>query len=321
MTRATTLLLGAALVAVLPATTLVAADDSDGAANGEKYLLRYQFKPGETVRWRVVHLAKVKTTVGGTTQTTETVSKSIKAWKVTDVTDNGSATFENTVEQVDMRNKVSGRQEVTYNSNTDEKAPVGFESVAASVGKLLSLITLNDRGEVIGRKNELNASTSPNEGQVTMTLPEQPIAVGETWSFPYEMIIPTNNGTVVKIKTQQKYSLERVKSGVATIRMATVILTPVHDPAIEAQLIQRQMEGAIHFDIEAGRVLSQQMDLDKRVVGFAGKTDPSSLHYLTRFTEDLITETTQTDEFADKDKSAEPVKTAAKPDEDVPERK
>lgn len=321
MTRAIPLLLGAALFLVLSVASPITADDSDGADNAEKYLLRYQFKPGETVRWRVVHLAKVKTTVGGTTQTAETVSKSIKAWKVTDVTESGSATFEHKVEKVDMRSKVTGRQEVSYNSSTDEKAPAGFESVADSVGILLSLITLNDRGEVIGRRNEHNATTSPNEGQVTMTLPEEPVKVGETWSFPYEMVIPGNNGTVVKIKTQQKYSLERVKNGVATIHMATVILTPIHDPAIEAQLIQRQTEGTIRFDIEAGRVLSQQMDLDKRVVGFAGRTDPSSLHYLTRFTEELVTETPQTDEFAAKDESAEPAKTAAKPDEDKPVRK
>ena len=209
----------------------------------------------------------------------------------------------------------------TYNSNTDEQAPTGFETVADSVGKVLSLITLNNRGEVVGRKNKHNATTSPNEGQVTMTLPEEPVAVGETWSFPYEMVIPSNNGTVVKIKTQQKYSLERVKTGVATIRMATVILTPVHDPAIEAQLIQRQTEGSIRFDVDAGRLLSQQMDLDKRVVGFAGKTDPSSLHYLTRFTEDLVTEVPQTDESAAKDESKDEPKTAAKPAEDEPARK
>ena len=211
MTRATTLLFGAALTVLLSATAPVAADDSGGAADGEKYLLRYQFKPGETVRWRVVHLAKVKTTVGGSTQTTESVSKSIKVWKVTDVADDGSATFEHMVEQVDMWSKITGRQEVTYNSTTDEKPPAGFESVADSVGKRLSLITVNDRGEVIGRKDEHVGTTSPNEGQVTMTFPEEPVAVGETWSFPYEMVIPGNNGTVVKLNTQQKYSLERVK--------------------------------------------------------------------------------------------------------------
>jgi hypothetical protein len=321
MTRATTLLLGAALLFVLSSSLPAGADDADNADDAKKYLLRYQFQPGETVRWRVVHLAKVKTTIGGTTQTTESVSKSIKAWKVTEVAANGTATFEHMVEQVDMRSKISGRQEVTYNSLTDEDPPAVYKNVAETVGKRLSLITLNNRGEVVDRQDEQSVTTSPNKGQVTMTLPEESIAVGETWSFPYEIVIPGNNGTVAKINTQQKYSLERVKNGVATIRMATVVLTPVHDPAIEAQIIQRQTQGTIRFDIDAGRVLSQQMDLDKRVIGFAGKTDTSSLHYLTRFTEDLISDTPQTDEYAGGDDSEDAAKTAAKPVEDAAIRK
>ncbi len=68
--------------------------------------------------------------------------------------------------------------------------------------------------------------------------------------------------------------------------VATQILTPIHDPAIEAQLIQRESSGTVRFDIEAGRIVRQQMDVDKRVVGFRGEA--SSLHYLTRFTEELV---------------------------------
>ena len=42
-------------------------------------------------------------------------------------------------------------------------------------------------------------------------------------------------GTITKIKSTQKYTLSDLKNGIATIRVATQILTPVHDPAIEAQ--------------------------------------------------------------------------------------
>ncbi|MBU4399072.1 MAG: hypothetical protein KKE86_07010, partial [Planctomycetes bacterium] len=36
----------------------------------KKYTLRYQYKPGETIRWRVEHRSKVRATVSGSTQTT-----------------------------------------------------------------------------------------------------------------------------------------------------------------------------------------------------------------------------------------------------------
>ena len=46
-------------------------------------------------------------------------------------------------------------------------------------------------------------------------------------------------------------------------------------------------EGIAVLDaFDAGRILSQQMDLDKHLVGFRGET--SSLHYVTRFTEELL---------------------------------
>lgn len=308
MTRATLCVLSAALV--LTWTTRTAAE-GDASADGQKHLLRYHFQPGETVRWQVVQLAKIKTTVSGTTQTAETVSKSVKAWKVIEVDENGAATFEHMVEQVDMRQKLTGRQEVSYNSLTDEKPPVGFENVAKSVGTRLALITINDRGVVVKRINENEVTTSDNQGQITIPMPEEPVAVGETWSFPYDVRIPGNNGTVVNIKTRQQFTLQEVGGEIATIGVATVILTPVRDPVIEAQLIQKESHGTIRFDIKAGRVVSQQMDLDKRVVGFTGTTDNSSLHYLTRFTEDLITGGQSAAVSTSADAAAE-TKTAAK---------
>jgi hypothetical protein len=60
-------------------------------------------------------------------------------------------------------------------------------------------------------------------------------------------------------------------------------LTPIHDPTIEAQLIQRLSEGQLRFDIAAGRILEQQLDLNRHVINFSGPS--SSMHYLTRFTE------------------------------------
>ncbi len=63
----------------------------------------------------------------------------------------------------------------------------------------------------------------------------------------------------------------------------------MNDPAIEAQLIQRLTKGWLKFDIERGRVVSQQLDMDRRVIGFSGAA--SSMHYLTRFTEELLPDT------------------------------
>jgi hypothetical protein len=258
---------------------------------GAKYTLRYKFVPGDVLRWQVVHQGRIRTTVSGTTQTAETVSQSVKVWHVTAVKPDGSATFEHSVEKVDMRQRLTGRDEVRYNSETDEKAPLGFETVAQSIGVPLSIVTVSARGEVTHRKQTEKAMVQ-NQGQITVPMPAQAIAVGQSWSIPAPIEVPSPGGTIKRINAVQKFTLTEVKTGIATIKAATQILTPIHDPAIEAQIIQSQSDGVIRFDIEAGRIVSQQMDVDKGVVGFRGEA--SSIHCVSRFTEELIKDAAQT---------------------------
>ena len=50
-------------------------------------------------------------------------------------------------------------------------------------------------------------------------------------------------------------------------------------PTIEMQIVQRLMDGEVQFDIEKGRVVGQQMDVDKRIIGFAGPDEQHAVHH------------------------------------------
>ena len=78
---------GLAIVALSAATAdpQTAAQDAAPA----KYLLRYKFRPGDTLRWKVVHRATVDATVSGVSQMTEAVTVSTKVWKVRKVDASG----------------------------------------------------------------------------------------------------------------------------------------------------------------------------------------------------------------------------------------
>jgi hypothetical protein len=218
------------------------------------------------------------------------VDQSVKAWRIQDVREDGTVTFQNSFEWVDMCHKYSGSQEVRYNSQTDKKPPHGFEDTAQQVGVPLALVTMDSRGQIVARQrnSKLKAPAGESEGPMTVPLPAEPVAVGQVWSLPSELALPMPGGMVKKIKTMQKFKLAGVEDGVATIELNTVILTPIHDPSIEVQLIQRDSSSTIRFDIEAGRVIGQQVDIDKRVVGFRGEA--SSLHYLGRVNEEALGE-------------------------------
>ncbi len=228
-----------------------------------------------------MHRATVQTTIQGTSQTAETHSTSVKHWVIDDVADNGDITFTHSVESIDMWQKTQGRSEVRYNSQTDKETPPGYETAAASVGVPLTVITMNDRGKILDRVEKHSQPVSLL--QLAVTLPETPVAIGESWSTPLDIDVVLKDGATKKIQTRQKYTLEKVSTEVATIKVDAQILTPIHDPTVEAQLIQRLSEGHLKFDIAAGRILSQQLDLDRHVINFSGPA--SSMHYLTRFTE------------------------------------
>jgi hypothetical protein len=262
------------------------------AEEKDQYLLRYKFQKGEELRWEVMHQSVTQASVSGTVQSTESVSKSTKLWRVKDVDADGVATFEHLVEDVEMKQQLSGRDPVRYNSKTDKKAPDGFVDLAQSVGVVLTEARMDPQGTVVSRKNRPAKASSQNEGPMTMPLPKDPVAIGESWSYNHEADLVRPNQTRKKVKLLQKFTLEDVKTGVATIRVSNQIITPINDPAMEVQLIQRESAGKLKFDIEAGRLLSQQIDADKRVVGFRG--DASSMHYLNRFSEKLVPPATRT---------------------------
>lgn len=249
------------------------------------YKLRYRFQPGEELQWQVVHRARVKTTVAQTEQTAETLSRSTKTWRVLQVDSNGTGKFELRVDDVEMTHRISDGKEVRYDSRSGDPPPPGFADISKTVGKPLALITLTSRGQVTERK-QLEPEALQTHGYLTVPFPENPVKLGESWTVPDEITIPLRNGTVKRVQIQQKFTLEDVKNDIAVIRIGTQVLTPITDPEIEVQLVQRLSEGTVRFDMSAGRIIAQEIEVDRQVVGFQGEA--SAFHYQTRFTEEFL---------------------------------
>lgn len=290
-------LLICAIVVVSAAADDTKATDPDSGSDSDskKYSLRYNFQIGETIRWEVLQQTRIRMTISNKTQVSEMVTKSVKLWRIIDVQPDGTATLENSVESVDMRRSTPDTKEVRYNSRTDEQPAPGYEALAQSIGVPVSVLTIDTKGELLKRERKPVMAAAQNEqGQVTIPLPEEAVPVGHAWSFRYEIDQPLDNGTFKKVRLLQTFKLESVKTGIATIDVATRILTPIHDPAVEVKLVQRESSGTVRFDVDAGRVVKQQLDIDRRVVGFTPNSPASSFHHVNRFTETLLTEEPKT---------------------------
>lgn len=254
------------------------------AADAPKVKLAYKFRMGEVLRYGVTHLANMESTIEGTTQEAETKSESIKAWKVTDVLPNGEIEFVHVVEVVRMSNRVPNRAVAEFDSERDKTPPPGFEQAAKAVGVPLSVIRMTPSGEIVAREQKHSQPEVTEDMPITLRLPTEAIAVGEEWDETFEVPIQENTG-VKKVRTRRVCTLESVQTGIATIKTEYQVLTPV-SPLVESQLADRMAKGTVRFDIAKGRVISQQQDVDKRVLGFSG--DSSMMHTVSRLEERLL---------------------------------
>lgn len=250
-----------------------------------EYFLRYKFQPDEVIRWKVTHLGTTETTIQGNTQSSKSRSVSTKQWRVTKVDDQGNITFTHSVDNVEMWQQLSDRPEVSYNSQTDQTVPAEYEHVAKTLGTVLATVTVSPDGQILKREGDapiLNLGL----GDIIMLLPPKNVKAGSRWHEPSELHVRRADGLVKRIKTRKTYTLEKVQTGVATISIKTEVLTPVQDARLQSQIVQQLTHGTLKFDVDAGRLLSKQMDWDETVIGFNGAD--SQLKYLARISEELL---------------------------------
>ena len=248
------------------------------------FQLKYDFAEGEVIRYRVEHLATVDTKISGNKQVTKSTSKSTKAWKVESV-EGQNITFVHMIEDAQMWQQVDGRDEVRYDSKSETPPPSEYEHVSKSIGKTVATVTIDQSGAVIARKSD---SKTPDLGfgGLVVPLPKEPVELLHSWTVPKTMRLRDKDGRIKEVKTQMRYRLEKVETGIATISVKTEVLTPVNDATLKSQLVQQISNGVVKFDIDAGRVLSKQLDWTENVIGFNGPG--SNMKYLARFTETLV---------------------------------
>jgi hypothetical protein len=253
-------------------------------ATEETYLLRYRFSQGEKIRWNVKHLSTTEATIQGKTETTRARTLSTKVWDVKDVDAEGNITLVHSVSDIDMWQKISDKPEVRYNSQTDKTPPLPYMHVAKMVNTPIATFKMTPSGKVLNR----DAAPSPVNlglGEIAIPLPAEPVKIGQQWQTSSDIPVRRQDGTRKQIKTRIVYTLKSVKTGVATIEVKTEVVTPVNDPRIQAQLVQRITDGEIRFDLDGGRILAREIGWDETVVGFQGHD--SLMKYLARFSEEL----------------------------------
>lgn len=280
-------ILRTALVAVagLASAAVIATEITDEPGVPGPWRLVYRYDAEEPIRMAVRHRAVTDTSIGGVTESVETSTDSTKVWRVVEQ-DADRATLEHSVEDVRMVSRSSRHGSVRWDSRGGEPPPPGYESVPQSLGVPLSRFTVDTTGHLLKRR-DLRPMPASNSGDlVVVPLPGEPVAIGDTWEVPDELVVELPGGPRKAVRTRLRYRLEEVADGIASIDVDTTVLTPIDDPRIESRLLERIWDGRILFDIDQGRVIRRSREIDRRVVGFNGPQ--SSLRYRAELEERLL---------------------------------
>ena len=154
--------------------------------NGQKHLLRYSLQAGEQLRYEVTHVAKTKTRIRGSEEVSQVHTISQRHWDVAESTD-AEMTFSHAVDSVELTQQQGDSEEVRWNSQGEAEPPAIFAAVADQLGRPVSTVTINPRGEEIKRENHAGTKASLGMGSLTLAFPESAIEIGGSWSVPREV--------------------------------------------------------------------------------------------------------------------------------------
>ncbi len=251
--------------------------DSPSDVAEPTYLLRYQFQPGQKLRYQTLQVATMDAAREDQRKSDRSEVEQRRLFTIEKIDDSGVAHIAMQFEFVRMQLQANGGQPVVFRSDMKaEEIPKMFQMTAdrlrgsAARYQVLSTGLPNPAPEVIVRTGGSSADKN-DAGSFLMPLAEQPVAVGDTWTDSQFVSVRVTEKIDRKIEILRSFRLESVTDDIATIKFFTSIVSPVHTPAIRAQLIQSTPKGTLMFDIKRGMMLEKQLKFDQTVINGAGE--------------------------------------------------
>lgn len=269
------------------------------------YKLAYKFQKGGVVQYETQQNVKFVSKFQGNEETAINKTQTRKNYRVVSVNPDGSADLELVIEWVRMKADFGGGGlPIEFDSKDPAaKTQAKFADVLRNVGKPQAQLQCAANGKVLKIK-EISLVTPAAAGAQPVRLkdvagredfnfltvfPDEPIKVGKTWTEKSDIKVTVEDNLKETVELQRKYTLESVNGNIATVSFKTSVLTPVKNPTVAIQLIQRETSGKLEFDLELGAMISRHVDSDKSVINPAGNN--TAMHSTSYLFERIITST------------------------------
>lgn len=251
--------------------------------------LKFRWQAGDVLTYAVQHDTAASEVANG--QKIDTTSKlnHVKRWQVLDVDAQGVATVQLSLKLLRVEIKSPEGETLLFDSeNLDKSTAQMKEQLGKYVNQPLVLLRIDARGKVLEVKECKHgpASRFESEPPFVFTLTDEAVQAGRFWNRDYNITLEPPQGTGEKYEAAQRYVCDSLSNVQANIGLTTTIKAPPSAVADQVPLLQLQPEGQIVFDVQAGRLHSARLKIDKELKGHQG--EGSSYRFLSTYTEQYV---------------------------------
>jgi len=249
----------------------------------------FRWQMGQVLVYKVEQATQAIDSVDDNKVVTKTHLNLTKRWQVLAVDAQGIATLQLSVTALkqEMTN-ADGETLVFDSANLDKSTPMLKEQMTRYVNQVLAVLRVDGFGRVVEVKESKFGPASRFETELPFVavVPALPLKAGQSWERTYQIALDPPHGTGEKYDAVQRYTCKSVDNTAMTIALTTEMKTQPEAVANRVPLVQKQPEGEIVFDVQAGRLRSAAMKIDKELKGHQG--EGSSYKFTSSYTEEYI---------------------------------
>jgi hypothetical protein len=251
--------------------------------------VRFVWRQGETLTYRVEQTTSASDVVEG--QKTETSSKmtTVKHWQVLAVDGAGVGTLQLSVASLHFEVKTPKNTTLLFDSTQPDKSdPQLQEQLGKYVGSTLAVLRVDSLGRVVEVKESKQTPASRFESELpfVIQLPATQLQPNSTWQRSYQVTLEPPHGAGDKFEAIQTYVCRQIESASVAITVATAIKNLPTSQLDQVPLLELQPEGEVVLDAATGRLRSAHLHIDKEFKGLQG--EGSSYHFQSNYSEELV---------------------------------
>jgi hypothetical protein len=250
---------------------------------------RWHWQPGQVLVYQVEQVSRAAETVGGTQVEVKTRHRVTKRWQVLGVDASGVATLQLSHQALSYEATRPNGEILRYDSaDVDKCTPELREQFSQYVGQPLAVLRVDGQGRVLEVKESKFGAASKFENELPFVgvLPDAGLRAGQVWQRPYQVTLDPPQGTGEKFPAVQNCTCKAVTGSLATVALTTELKGQPAALADCVPLLQLQPEGEFVFDMQAGRMQSATVRVDKELKEHQGPG--SSYRFQSTYTEQYI---------------------------------